>query len=268
VRIDAGKLRVLIVDDEPLARQLVASLLRADSAIEICGVASSGQQAIGAIQDLRPDVVFIDIRMPGLNGIGVIRSVGADNSPLFVIVTAFEAHALEAFEVRAFDYVLKPIDKARFRRAVSDVHAAFLNRRALAGMGTALARSVMEERVDSQDAKYLRLRAGERVLVARFEDVRYFEACNQYVRVHIGDTSYLLSTESLGSLQSQATPETFFRVHRSFLVNFKFVRSIVSDAGGGRSAMLGDGRRLPIARRNMDIAERLLIKLSERLPES
>ena len=264
----ASAVRALVVDDEPLARQLVASLLQAEADVEICGVAASGRQALAAVAELQPDVVFIDIRMPGLNGIGVIREVAADSAPLFVIVTAFESHAVEAFDVRAFDYVLKPIDKTRFKRAVDDVRAAVLNRRALGGAADAERAIVADGQEKRGDPHYLRLRAGERVLAARFNDVRYFEACNQYVRVHIGNESFLLSTESLGSLQDQAAPESFFRVHRGFLVNSRFVQSVAQVAGGGSQVVLIDGRRLPVSRRNGDVVERLLVRLAARLGSS
>lgn len=258
-------LRALVVDDEPLARKLVARLLRSEPDVEICGVAGTGRQALAAIAEQRPDIVFIDIRMPDLNGIGVIRGTDPDAAPLFIVVTAFESHAVEAFEVRAFDYVLKPIDKTRFTRAVHDARAAILNRRALARMGAPARARMADERAGPAGLTHLRLRAGERMVLAPLDAVRYFEACNQYVRVHLGDASYLLSTESLGSLEGQVTPDTFFRVHRSYLVNSRFVDTVAANAGGGSSVVLADGRRLPVARRNRDVAERLLVRLAERL---
>lgn len=262
-----GQLRVLIVDDEPLARELVAKLLRAEPDIEICGVASSGRKALAAIRTHEPDVVFIDVRMPELDGIGVIRSADNDAAPLFVVVTAFESHAVEAFEVRAFDYVLKPIDKARFARAVRDVRAAVLNRRTLARMQSG-DRGPLPEAADAGPAPgpaHLRLRAGERVLLAPIDAIHYFEASNQYVRVHLGNSSYLLSTESLASLEAQVAPDSFYRVHRSFLVNRRFVESVIANAGGRISVVLKGGRRLPVARRCREVAERLLVRLAERL---
>lgn len=262
-----GRLRALVVDDEPLARELVVKLLRSEPGIEICGVASSGRQALAAIRAKEPDVVFIDVRMPELDGIGVIRGMGHEMAPLFVVVTAFESHAVEAFEVRAFDYVLKPVDKGRFARAVRDVRAAVLNRRALAGMPSPERESLPED-AESRPARepaHLRLRAGERVILAPIDAVRYFEASNQYVRVHLGDASYLLSTESLASLEAQVAPDAFFRVHRSYLVNRRFVASVVANPGGGSSVVLADGRRLPVARRSREVVERLLVGLAERL---
>jgi DNA-binding LytR/AlgR family response regulator len=261
------RLRALIADDEPLARELVAKLLGAEPGMEVVGVASSGRQALTAIRAQAPDVVFIDIRMPELDGIGVIRGVGGDAAPLFVVVTAFESHAVEAFEVRAFDYVLKPIDKARFARAVRDVRAAVLNRRALARMRPPERESIPDDPGSGRASgpAHLRLRAGERVLLAPIDAVRYFEASNQYVRVHVGEASYLLSTESLASLEAQLSPDVFFRVHRGFLVNLRFVASVVVNAGSGNSVVLADGRRLPVARRCREVAERLLARLAERM---
>jgi DNA-binding LytR/AlgR family response regulator len=264
-----GRLRALVVDDEPLARALVAKLLRSEPGVEICGIASSGRQALAAIRTQEPDVVFIDVRMPELDGIGVIRGMEHETAPLFVVVTAFESHAVEAFEVRAFDYVLKPVDKERFARAVRDVRAAVLNRRALAAMPSREFESLPEDAGSRPSREpvhlHLRLRAGERVILAPIDAVRYFEASNQYVRVHLGDASYLLSTESLASLEAQVAPDAFFRVHRSYLVNRRFVASVVANPGGGSSVVLADGRRLPVARRSREVVERLLVGLAERL---
>jgi two-component system LytT family response regulator len=261
----SGRLRAVIADDEPLARELVAKLLRAEPDVEVCAIAASGRQALAAIDAERPDVVFIDIRMPDLDGIGVIRGTDADAAPLFVVVTAFESHAVEAFEVRAFDYLLKPIDKARFARAVNDARVAVLNRRVLRGSAGTPGATMAESPSTAGAPGHLRLRSGERMILAPFDAVRYFEACNQYVRVHLGGASYLLSTESLASLEEQVAGDTFFRVHRSFLVNRRFVAAVTANAGGGSSVVLDDGRRLPVARRNREVAERLLVKLAERL---
>jgi len=258
------QLRVLVADDEPLARELVTKLLRAEQGVEICGVASSGRHALAAINEQKPDVVFIDIRMPDLDGLGVIRSTAIEAAPLFVVVTAFESHAVEAFEVRAFDYVLKPIDKARFSRAVRDARAAVLNRNALSRIGERTSAVMTDSPTGARGPSHLRLRAGEKMLLAPLDTVRYFEACNQYVRVHLGESTYLLSTESLASLEQQVAPDTFFRVHRSFLVNGRFIAAVVANAGGGSGVVLEDGQRLPVARRNHEVAERLLLHLTKR----
>lgn len=260
-----GTIRALVVDDERLARELVARLARAEPDIEICGVLSSGPQALAAIAESKPDLVFIDIRMPDLDGLGVIRRTPEQAAPLFIVVTAFESHAVEAFDVRVFDYVLKPVDKARFSRAVRDARAAILNRRALAAHRPAGTELEEDPAPAAPPAAHLRLRAGERVVLAPFSAVRYFEARNQYVQVYLGDTSFLLSTESLSSLEASAGTEAFFRIHRSYLVNLRFIHSVVSNPGGGSSVVLSDGQRLPIARRSRDVQQRLLVELGARL---
>lgn len=262
----AESIRTLIVDDERLARDLVARLLSSEPDIEICDIVASGAQALASMAAKRPDLVFIDIRMPGLDGLGVIRSTPDDGAPLFIVVTAFESHAVEAFDVRVFDYVLKPIDKVRFSRAVRDARAAIFNRRALAAVSKLVDSGLPDGSTrEHLERGHLRLRAGERVVLAPMTAVRYFKACSQYVQVYIGDASYLLSTESLSSLEEQVDAAAFFRIHRSYLVNQRFVQAVLANPGGGSSVVLEDGQRLPIARRNRRVTERLLRKLGERL---
>jgi two-component system, LytTR family, response regulator len=259
-------IRTLVVDDERLARDLVARLLLSEPDIEICDIVASGSQAMASIAARRPDLVFIDIRMPGLDGLGVIRSTPDDAAPLFIVVTAFKGHAVEAFDVRAFDYVLKPIDKDRFSRAVRDARVAIFNRRALAAATAIASKDLpLDATAGQAGPAHLRLRAGERIVLAPLATVRYFEARSQYVQVHLADTSYLLSTESLSSLEERADPDAFFRIHRSYLVNLRFIRSVVANPGGGSSVVLEGGQRVAIARRNRRVTERLLLKLAERM---
>lgn len=254
-------IRTLIVDDEPLARDLIQRLLSPESDIEICKVCDSGRAATEAISELKPELVFLDIRMPDLDGLSVIRALPPEHAPLFVMVTAFTDHAVDAFSVRAFDYVLKPIDKERFARTLRDARAAVLNRRTLCALDHAqqLDADTGDER--REQFTHLRIRAGDRLLRLPIASVRFFEAASQYVQADFAAGAHLLSTESLGSLEAKLPKDQFYRIHRSFLVNAAYVQAVAGNSLDGLCAVLKDGRRLPIARRNRPVAEALMIHL-------
>lgn len=249
------KLRAIVADDERLGRDLVCQLLRREPDVEIVAVCSTGEEAVDAISELRPDMAFLDIRMPDLEGLSVVRRFDRQKAPLFIMVTAFASHAVEAFDVRAFDYVMKPVDKSRFARAVTDARVAILNRRN---------QSVLSSTDVPTDIDHIRVRVGDELIHVPIARVWYFEACNQYVRLHVGNANYLISTESLSSLEAKLDPSTFFRVHRSSLVNANFVDAIRLTGALGRSLSLSDGRRLPVSRRNSAVLGRLATTLAER----
>ncbi len=264
----SSSLRTLIVDDEPVARDLIQKLLASEVDINVCASLGSGAAATEAIVKLRPDLVFLDIRMPDLDGLSVIRRLDDDAAPLFILVTAFDEHAVEAFDVRAFDYILKPIDKQRFARALRDARAAVLNRRLLATTQKSVDETTEVSSGAGNPLTHLRIRAGDRLLRPRTATVRFFEASNQYVQVDFGAGAYLLSTESLGSLEEKLDPGKFFRIHRSYIVNARFVASVGGNALKGMFVELQDGRRLPISRRSRDAADRLLMAIGEETEDS
>jgi two-component system LytT family response regulator len=202
--------------------------------------------------------------MPDLDGLSVIRSLPAEAAPIVILVTAFADHAIEAFEVRAFDYVLKPIDKDRFARALRDARAAIVNKRMLAKVGQLSALDADPDPGATDRFTHLRIRAGDRMLRLPVSSVRYFEASSQYVQADFGAGAHLLSTESLGSLEAKLAADVFFRVHRSYLVNSTFVEAVTGSAQDGLFALLTDGRRIPVSRRSRAIAEQLMLRIGER----
>lgn len=256
-------IRTVIADDEPLARDLVRRLLEAEEGIEVCGSCGSGRAALATIAAQRPELVFLDIRMPDLDGLGVIRGLDDESAPLIILVTAFADHAVEAFEVRAFDYVLKPIDKGRFARAVRDARAAILNRRTLAEIGADALEAGAAGPDRSESLTHLRIRAGERRLRLPVSSIRFVEGASQYVQADFGAGAHLLSTESLGSLEGKLPPGAFYRIHRSYLVNGDHVEAVVGNSVEGHFAVLKDGRRLPISRRSRAVAEALMLHIAD-----
>jgi two-component system, LytTR family, response regulator len=239
-------LRVLIVDDEPPARDLIREVVEQTPGVQIVGEAGDGAQAAQAIVALKPDVVFLDVRMPELDGFGVLAALPEGTIPFVIFVTAFDAYALRAFEVHAVDYVLKPFDRDRLTEALG--HARDHARLA---------------RHDDRERRVMQLLADvapqrrplERVLVktgARFEfvrtaDIDWFEAEGNYVSLHVGRRAPLLRS-TLGSVEEQLDPERFRRIHRSVIVNLDRIKEIKPLPGGEHVVVLRDGTELRLSR--------------------
>jgi two-component system LytT family response regulator len=224
--MSAGLVRVLVVDDEPLARRGVRIHLEAIGGFEIIGEAASGREAIERIESLRPHAVFLDVQMPGIDGFGVVDAIGVGRMPVTVFVTAYDAHALRAFEAHAIDYVLKPIDPARFADAAKRV-------RSLVASGSAPQRLV--------------LRDGARVIVAEAGEIDWIEADGDYVRVYIGGRGYLVR-HTIGRMEERLDPSRFQRIHRSTIVNVARVREVKPDGDRRYRVMLRDGTSLTMSR--------------------
>jgi two-component system LytT family response regulator len=239
-------LRVLVVDDEPPARDKIREVLEGLPGVSIVGEAGDGLTAAQAIQELRPDLVFLDVRMPELDGFGVLAALPEGCFPLVVFVTAFDAYAARAFDLHAVDYVLKPFDRERFSQAVA---------RARERLRSAQAREEQERVLALVEALAARRPALERVLVrtgARFELVRlaevdWLEAAGNYVALHLGRRTPLLR-RTLGGLEQQLDPGRFRRIHRSLIVNLDRVKEVRPDAGGEYQAVLLDGTVLRVSR--------------------
>ena len=239
-------LRVLIVDDEPPARDRIREILEQISDLEIVGEAGDGLVAAGAIQDQKPDLVFLDIRMPEMDGFGVLAALPEGTLPLVVFVTAFDSFAVRAFDVHAVDYILKPFESERLSESV-----ARARERLTGGQDRDQERRVLELMAELGS----RRRPLERVLVktgARFEfvrtvDVDWIEAAGNYVTLHLGGRAPLLR-HTLSGIERQLDPERFRRIHRSVIVNLDRVKDIRPLLGGEHCARLVDGTELRISR--------------------
>ena len=224
--MSAGLVRVIIVDDEPLARRGVRLHLEAIGGFEIVGEAANGRDAIERIESLRPHAVFLDVQMPGIDGFGVVDAIGVGRMPVTVFVTAYDAHALRAFEAHAIDYVLKPIDPARFADAAKRV-------RSLVASGSAPQRLV--------------LRDGARVIVVEPSEIDWVEADGDYVRVYIGGRGYLVR-HTIGRMEERLDPTRFQRIHRSTNVNVAREREVKPDGDRRYRVVLRDGTSLTMSR--------------------
>jgi two-component system LytT family response regulator len=240
------KIRTLIVDDEPLARQRLRKLLEADGEIAVVGECGDGQQAVGELRRLRPELVFLDVQMPLLDGFGVLQSLAEDVLPVIIFVTAHDRYALKAFEVHALDYLLKPYDKTRFAAAlerakiqVRQGNAALLNDQ--------LAEMLKMVGTRRQAADRLMVKSGGRIVFVRVADIDWIEAAGNYMHLHVGKDDHLLR-ESMTALQKKLDPARFVRIHRSTIVNLDRIREIQPMFNGDFVVMLLDGKELPLSR--------------------
>ncbi|HEY3270388.1 MAG TPA: LytTR family DNA-binding domain-containing protein [Geothrix sp.] len=238
-------LRALVVDDEALARQRIRDLLRRSTDIELVGECADGLAAVKAIEDLRPDLVFLDIQMPELDGFGVVEAVGAERMPPTLFVTAYDQHALKAFEVHALDYLLKPFSPERFHQALDRARRWCLR----AGPEKvpdleALLASLRQERpwVDR-----LLVRQGDRHMLVKTSALQWIEAEDNYVRLHVEGTSHLLR-QTMSGLLARLDPAQFRRIHRSAIVNLDCIKEFQPWTGGDLMVIMRDGTRLTLSR--------------------
>ena len=240
-------IRALIADDEPLARERKRSLLGAEQDIEIVGEARDGVETVEAILSQSPDLVFLDVHMPKLDGFEVIQTVGPDRMPAVVFVTAYDQHALRAFEVQALDYLLKPFDSERFQGALRRVRRQ-IDSRETGDIGQRLLALVRDLRPASQArTDRLVVKSGGRLYFLRADEIDWIEAAGNYVRLHVGAEGHLLR-ETMNSIESRLNPEIFFRIHRSHIVNIERIKELQPWFNGEYVVILRNGARLTLSR--------------------
>jgi len=247
------KIRTLIVDDEPLARRNLRLLLERDPQIEIIGECRNGREAVQAVNKLSPDLIFLDIQMPEMDGFDVLASVGAEQIHAIIFVTAFDQYALKAFEVHALDYLLKPFDDLRFQKALeqakSQIEQKALNR--ISGKLLAL----LEERESKREQRAprktyltrLMVKLASRVVLLKVNEIDWIEADGNYAKLHIGKKSHLLR-EKMHDLEAQLNPQRFVRIHRSIIVNLDRIKEMHPHFNGDYIVVLEDGVQLKLSR--------------------
>jgi two-component system LytT family response regulator len=253
-------IRALVADDEPVARRRVARLLKEDAGVVVIAECSGGREAVDRIRSEMPDLVFLDIQMPDLDGVRVIEQVGVDRMPPVVFVTAYDEYAIRAFEVNAVDYLLKPYDAARFRQALDRARQRMS--RADAPSHTdelrAVVRSLLAESgarrtadAPASGTQFPLDRIGVRVdgslRIVRTADVDWFETEGNYIRLHVGRTSHLIRTTA-ADLEAQLDPREFVRIHRRYLVNVERVVEVQPWFAGDAVVVLRDGTKLRLSR--------------------
>jgi two-component system, LytTR family, response regulator len=257
---------VLIIDDEELAREGVRILLENFPDVEITGECANGFDAVSMIQEKEPDLVFLDVQMPVMDGFEVIEKIGADKMPLVIFVTAYDKYALRAFEIYAFDYLLKPIDDERFAETFQ--RAALRFGQSETGIRQQLAVLLEElklqrgQRADNRPRpaapeypERIVVKTAKRIFFVGIEDVDYFKAADNYVEIHVGRKLHLIR-ETMTGLESRINPRQFVRINRSIIVNVKRIKELQPLFNGEFAVILQNGTELISSRRfrkNLDI---------------
>lgn len=257
------KVRVLVVDDEPLGLQRVLDLL-ATSDVEVVGTAADGVDAVSAIQSLQPDIVFLDVQMPRMSGLDVVRAIGPAQMPVTVFVTAFDQYALKAFDLSAVDYLVKPFRDDRFREALERAREKVQTKSVLRLHEQLLSLLQSGQNTEVSPAalppKYLDRIAVQmhgKVRVVRVADIEYVSASGPYVDLHVGTQRFAIR-ESMQNLADKLNPEVFVRIHRSTIVRLDLIDALLRHEGSEYEVQLKGGLRLRVGRsRREDLEKRL-----------
>jgi len=241
-RVD--KIRTLIVDDEPHARAALRLLLGKDREIEIVGEAAAGAEAAEAIRRLSPDLMFLDVQMPEMDAFELLAELDGERIPRIVFVTAYDRYALQAFDVNALDYLLKPFDDERFDLALGRAKEALragdedTNRRLSA---------LLASRTEAGRLRRLSIKSRGRVSFLDVAEIDWIEAADQYVQIHTGTKTHLLR-ESMSSIEAKLSSETFCRIHRSAIVNVERIKELHPQPSGDSIVVLHSGAKLKLGR--------------------
>lgn len=249
--------RALIVDDEAYAREIVRSLLAKDSDFELIGSCTNGSEAIEMIGEKRPDIVFLDIQMPGIDGFKVIEQTRAVHTPYYVFATAYDAFALKAFEVNALDYLLKPFDDQRFFETLERAKTALANREKADLKDQLSQLLVHQSQAKKSFLRRISIKTGGRIHFINTEDIDWIEADNQYVKIHCTSKAHT-HRQSLTELEGLLDPERFVRVHRSAIVNVNRIQSLEPHFRGDFMITLHNGTKVKLAQSRKENLRQLM----------
>jgi two-component system LytT family response regulator len=246
VMATAASVRALIVDDEPLARAVTRKMLRSHAEIQVVGECGSGSEAILKIESDTPDLVFLDVQMPEVDGFGVVDAIGVERMPCVIFVTAYDHYAVRAFEIHALDYLLKPFDQERFDAAIERAKQYLIHED-----GRRETRSRLQELLLEARGAHLQrfiIREPNRIFFLDAKEVDWIEAQGNYVNLHSGVRKFLIR-ESIGGIEAQLDPGMFRRIHRSTIVNVDSIRELQPMFHGGYEVVLRDGSKLKLSGR-------------------
>ena len=240
------KLRVLIVDDEPLARERLRSLLQAEPDVEIMGECASGTEAIATIRSTPPDLVFLDMQMPGCDGLQVLAGLPEDQRPAVIFATAHEHFALDAFEVQAVDYLLKPFDRERFQTALRRAHD-YQRARQTDALGRKIETMLSDTASAVRKNERLTFKADGRLVFLKPDEIMWVEAADNYAVLHL-TTGRLMLRETMAALEARLGTVSFARVNRSAIVHLDQIKELQPSLHGDYVVLLRDGTKLPLSR--------------------
>lgn len=248
-------IRALIVDDENLARQSIRRMLKSHEDVAIVGECGDGESAISAVKRLKPQLLFLDIQMPEMNGFEVLREIGTDVMPVTIFITAYDRYAVQAFDASATDYLLKPIDRQRFDRALARARQQ-LNGKFTLDEARNLLESLNQLQSTRNFVERLPVSAGGRVIFVRTKDIDWIQADGNYAILHVGDKTHDLR-ETLTNLERKLSAEHFVRIHRSTIVNVNRIKEIHPWFHGHHVLVMEGGQHLRMSRYQLAVAKRL-----------
>ena len=244
-RVPAMPIRAVIVDDEPLARKRILDLLRDNTDIRVVGECGSGNAAMELLEREKPDLMFLDVQMPEVDGFELLEAAEA-SVPAVIFVTAYDKYALRAFDAQAVDYLLKPFNEARFQQALQRAKEKI--GKATAGpMNAELLSLLKDVQAGRKPAERLVIKSGGRVLFLKAAEIDYVEAAGNYLNLYVGKETHLIR-ETMQSLEARLDPERFLRIHRSTIVNLERIKELQPWFGGEYVVILRDGRKLTLSR--------------------
>ncbi len=238
-------IRTLIIDDVALARQRLKRCLAGDAEIEIVGECDNGEKAVADIRSLAPELIFLDVQMPALDGFGVLEALRDDPLPAVIFVTAYNDYAIQAFEVNALDYLLKPVDCERLDKAVQRAKSRLAQVVRDDGLDSRF-RALLED-IKTKYIKRLTIKLTGRTILLPVDEIDWIETHGNYLKVHAGRESHLIRA-TMQSLETKLNPEKFVRVHRSVIVNVEKIKEIYPRSNGDQDLVLQNGRQLMLSR--------------------
>jgi two-component system, LytTR family, response regulator len=251
-------IRVCIIDDEPIACRRIQRLLKDDAEIEVVQVCNDGEDAVDAIQQLHPDLIFLDVQMPGMDGFEVLKSLKPESIPHVIFVTAYDRYAIQAFEVHALDYLLKPFDRKRFEQAIQrskgQIHQSHER-----SNNSELVALLKEMKNQSQHLERLVVKSQGRVFFLKTDEIDWIEAQGKHVSIHIGKETHLVR-EAMNNLETELDPKKFARIHKSTIVNIDRIKQLQPLVHGDFRVILRDATVLTISRRYRQKIDELLGK--------
>jgi two-component system LytT family response regulator len=253
-----ASLRVIIVDDEPLARKFIRRMLKDDQEVEIVGECVNGKEAVVAVREQMPDLVFLDVQMPEMDGFAALAALEVERLPEIIFTTAYEQFAIRAFEIHALDYLLKPFDQARFNKALAHAKERLSGVKYVEGRKqvTAMLENV---KLNPKFLDRLIVKANGRIIFLKTRDIHWIKADDKYVHLHTGKTAHMVR-QTLNAMEGQLDPQIFLRIHRSAVVNIEWIKELQPLFGGEHRVVLEDGTKLTLSRNYKDKLFELLGK--------
>jgi len=253
-----NKIRVCIIDDELIACRRIQRLLKDDAEIDIVKICNDGEEAVESIQQFHPDLIFLDVQMPGMDGFEVLTSLNPESMPHVIFVTAFDRYAIKAFEVHALDYLLKPFDRKRFEQAVERSKSQIQQSQERSN-NSELVALLKEMKNQSQHLERLVVKSQGRVFFLKTDEIDWIEAQGKHVSIHVGKETHLVR-EAMNNLEIELDPKKFARIHKSTIVNIDRIKQLQPLVHGDFRVILRDSTVLTISRRYRQKIDELLGK--------